>query len=275
MKLLVTGARGFLAQAYLRAAEGRHQVTTLVRGDDPAALTGPVEAMLHAAIRSRPHEYHQDPRGALADNVGLTHELLLKARELGCGHFLFLSTGSVYAPGPGPNQEGDPAPGDGSLYAATKVMAEALVRAYSPRPPATILRLYHPYGPGLPSWHLLARLCRALQEEREISVGAGGTPLMSWLHLDDLVEALEACLGSPPGREGGPRVLNLAHPQPMLLGEVVERLAAALGVRPRLREEPQPRPAQAARVEALARELGVTPRISLAQGLDTILDSLA
>ncbi len=269
MKLLVSGAHGMVASAFLEAKGRNHEVTTLVRGDSPAALQGQWNAVLHAAMRSRPHGYHQDPLQAMADNVGLTHELLLKAIEQGCGHFVLLSSGSVYGDGTKAHKEDDPTPGDGSLYGASKVMAEALARAYASQLPITVLRLYHPYGFGMPAWHLLARLRKALMAGEVINLGVGLTPLLSWLHLDDLVEIIAECLASPP--VDGIRILNAAHPEPQLLGHTIQHMAALLQVKPRLEEAATPKPAQAAKTTALVSELGYTPRISLDQGLPGLL----
>jgi nucleoside-diphosphate-sugar epimerase len=269
MRILVTGAHGFIARAFLSAQGAKHQVTTLVRGDSPASLHGPWDAILHTAMRSRPHEYHRYPIQAMADNVGLTHELLLKAAEQGCGHFILLSSGSVYGIGQDPKSEEDPAPGDGSLYGASKAMAESLARAYADELPITVLRLYHPYGKGLPSWNLLALLRRTILAGEAITLGKGLTPLLSWLHLDDLLEIIVKCLTAGPAK--GVRILNAAHPEPQLLGHTVKLMAEALQVEPRMDEAETPKPAQAANTNSLVDAFGFTPRISLAQGLTGLL----
>lgn len=189
--LAVTGGTGFVGQRLLRlAVEQGHRVRALTRrpqpnqngidwieGDlsRPGDLCRGADAVIHIAgvINAK------DRDGFFKGNVEGTRSLLEAARSAGVGRFVHVSSLAAREPSL-------------SAYGASKAAAEAVVAASGldwsmVRPPAV-------YGPGdreTLELFTLARRGLALVPAR----GRG-----SWIHVDDLAEALLTAVRMPASR---------------------------------------------------------------------------
>ena len=154
MKLLVTGAAGFIGSTYVRLVEGEHEVTVLdkltyagrrenlpegvelVEGaiEDPAivreAMQG-ADAVVNFAAESHVDRSIDDQDAFARTHVIGTSVLLDAARELGVGRYLQVSTDEVY----GSIESGsftETSPLDpSSPYSATKAAGDLLVSAHA------------------------------------------------------------------------------------------------------------------------------------------------
>lgn len=171
MKLLVTGANGFLAQhVCLYLLNKGHQVLGISRG--PARLPfvdrmeyvsldlsdaeavknlapamGKPDAILHLAAMSKPDECLRDPAASRLHNIEATAHFLEKAAAWEA-YFLYSSTDFIFGEG-GPHSESD-TPDPLNFYGACKWEAENLVRNSGVR--QGIFRpvfIYGPVWPGL------------------------------------------------------------------------------------------------------------------------------
>ncbi|GEM34042.1 3-beta hydroxysteroid dehydrogenase [Nocardia neocaledoniensis NBRC 108232] len=222
MRVLVTGASGFLGGAITRAlvAEGTHEVSILVRptsvladlgaarervrlvyGDlaDPASLRDAaegVDVVIHSAARV-------DERGTRArfwlENVRATEELLTAARRGGASRFVFVSSPSALMDRDG----GDQLDVDESLpyprrylnhYSETKAAAErAVLAANTPEFTTVALRPRAIWGAGDRSGPIV-RLLGRTAAGRLPDLSAGRTVLASLCHVDNIVRACELAL---------------------------------------------------------------------------------
>jgi nucleoside-diphosphate-sugar epimerase len=238
MRVLVTGATGFVASHLLPALAPRHDVTALghdadripkVDGVEPLVVDlrrasdaplPPVDAVVHLAQANVPF-----PDGALdlhAVNTGATVRLLDHARACGAARFVFASSASVYGFGERPWVEDD-VPAATDFYSATKLAAERFVRAYSGTFGTTILRFVAPYGPGQRN-RMIPRLVDGVREGRPITLNAGGRPRMNPIYVGDVVRVVEAALES-----SGDQLLNVAGDEAVTIRELGQAMGRALG----------------------------------------------
>jgi NADH dehydrogenase len=157
VKILVTGAGGFLGTEMVRQAQAaRHTVRAMIRnpahraqlplapgqavvcdlaepGDLAGVMTG-IEGVVHcAAVTSAGGG---DAERSRRVNVEGTRRLLAAARQAGVARWVQISSMSAH-------------PGSTSVYGRTKLAADALLRQGPAEPPAwTILRPSLIYGPG-------------------------------------------------------------------------------------------------------------------------------
>lgn len=161
LRVLILGGTGFIGPHMVRRAiAGGHKVTLFNRGKSNAdlfpdleTLTGDRDGKLDA-LRGRPWDVVIDNSGYVPRHVRDSVQLLAP----NVGRYVFVSTGSVYAPGQERYDEdspllkaADPASEDvNKYYGELKVLCEEAVRA-GYRDKATILRLHIVAGPGDPT----------------------------------------------------------------------------------------------------------------------------
>ncbi len=244
MKVLVTGASGFLGSALVRrlVSEGE-EVRALVRSAEkgvPLAVLGaePVvgeitdRALLTGAMDGVSAVYHLAGRlfapGVPASEYYRTHvegtrTLLECCADTAIERFVHCSTtGVLGVTGESPaDEERSPAPTN--PYEDTKWQAEQLVRAETQRGlPAAVVRPGLVYGPG--DLHLVG-FFRSIQ--RGLFRPIGNEPV--WLHpiyIEDLVEAMWRCSGDP--RAIG-QVFHVSGVEPVTLAFLASTIADSLG----------------------------------------------
>ena len=147
MRVLVTGATGFLGRHVLPVLAERHKVVAMARRPvegfetvvadltDEFELPAGLDAVVHLAQSRRYREWPEGAADMYAVNVHATFRLLARA---GAGRFVYASTGGIYAPSPAPLREDDPVAPSG-FYPRSKLAAEVLgtfVLAYGQSPAA-------------------------------------------------------------------------------------------------------------------------------------------
>lgn len=261
MRLLVTGADGFVGRILTRAARAAgHDIVAAIApgGTEPAAwlpaalqagvttrtadlASAPdvarlgaerVDAVVHLAAISSGADARRDPAAAMAVNTDATARLFDAVTAGGrAPRFLFVSTAEVYGPGhAGPIAEDAPiAPI--SPYAESKAAAEALLfdAAASTGVPLVVARPFPHTGPGQDTRFVLpafaARLRAAKRAgERTFAVGTLDV-VRDFLDVRDVVAAYLALLA-----QGAPMtVYNIATGVGHHLGDCVQALRALIG----------------------------------------------
>jgi nucleoside-diphosphate-sugar epimerase len=256
MRIAVTGASGFCGAAVAQAAAAAGaEIVCLGRRPGPvgqhrywdAATDRPdlsgVDVVIHLAAAVGDPAPRQEA-WFRAVNVDGTRRLL--AAALG-RPLVWVSSASVYDPRPGTGRvtEEHPTGWHRNAYGRTKATGERLALAAG----AVVLRPRAVYGPGDP--HLLPRLTR-LVRGGAVWLPGPDVPL-SLTHVENLAAACLAAISWPPGAyniaDSTPYWRDAALQQVFGVTRVVHLPAAAVF-------------AAAALVEAAARPLPVTPRLT-------------
>ncbi|TQM31848.1 NAD-dependent epimerase/dehydratase family protein [Nocardia bhagyanarayanae] len=261
MKVLVTGATGFLGSHIVDAATGAgDEVRALVRaGSDLGYLSG-VPGLdtavgdlgdldsLRAACRDVDVVYHS--AGLVSEvgareqfwraNVEGTRNLIAAARDAGVSRFVYVSSPSVatsYETDRFGIDESEPyVDAPKSLYVATKVVAEQYVLAADSSGFTTCaLRPRMIWGPRSAGW--MSLLLRKLKSGRLPDLSGGRRVMASITYCE---HAAAACLQAARSPAVAGNAYFLADPEDIDLWEFVRDLAVALDLTPPTRTVPGP-----------------------------------
>jgi nucleoside-diphosphate-sugar epimerase len=240
MKILVTGASGFVGKNLASRLSARHEVFAIIRDSAVIASTGrlstikmdlaqPLNAKgLPARIDVIIHLAQGNvsfPEGAnelFAINSISTQQLLNYGRRAGARQFMLASTGDVYGKRSEPCREIDTVTPSG-YYAVTKHVAELLVEAYSGYLDGCALRIFRPYGPGQ-TGRLVPNLADSIRQRRVIRLHKGDRPRMTPIYIDDVIHAIEKAMNRSYSG-----TINIAGDQIVSMRELAEAVALALG----------------------------------------------
>jgi nucleoside-diphosphate-sugar epimerase len=242
VRVLVTGAAGFVGRNLVPRLAAEHQVVALVRRPpaipivaarivvkdltDPdlaTILPDDIDVVVHLA-----QAYLAFPSHAaeiFAVNAGSTQRLADWARSSGVRRFVLASSGSIYEPSTRLLREADPVR-PLSFHPATKLMAEQILSYYEDVMDVVRLRLFTPYGPGQAD-RMIPRLIEAIGEGRPVRLSRGGEPRLNPIHVDDL----GGIIGQAVAGAGAP-VVNVAGPRAVSVAEIAETIGATLGRAP-------------------------------------------
>lgn len=307
-RILVTGAAGFIGSHLVERLLARgHGVTGLDCFDDyydprikranvGAALGQPgfrlvegdirdsallerllgeerFELVVHLAARAGVRPSIRDPILYTSVNLDGTTRLLEASRCFGVRRFVFGSSSSVYGNNERvPFAEDDPVDRPISPYAATKKAGEVLCHAHHHLYGMTVacLRFFTVYGPRQRPEMAISKFARLLAAGEPIEQYGDGSSARDYTYVSDIVDGIEAALE----RASGYHVWNLGGSQTVTLAELVQKIAARLGVTPRITRLPmQPGDVERtwADITRAGRELGWAPRVGLDEGLDRFL----
>lgn len=232
MKVLITGASGFVGGSLWRAARAAgHEVIGLGRRQcdqrgyrrhdltDELALDFTADVVVHAAARSSPWGSRKE---FFAQNVIATRNLVSYCEQHGRPHLILISTGAVmYADTDqiGMTEEMPLPLRPINRYAASKREAEGVVRAY--KGPWCIVRPRVVFGPG--DTVVFPRILRAARAGRLPLIHSPQPVVGDLIYIDTLVDYL---LGVMTIRSEGLYLLSNGEPVPILplLGSIFEQL---------------------------------------------------
>lgn len=239
-----------------------------LRDADLAPLLYGVQAVFHLAAQAGLLRSWREFDTYMTCNVLATQRLLDAAAAAQVGHFLQISTSSVYGRFATGDESAPLAPV--SPYGITKLAAEHLCHAYAVNfgLPITILRLFSVYGPGQRpdmGYHIFMR---ALLDGTTITVDGDGSDSRSNTYVDDCVEGLVLAFEQPAASVG--ETFNIGGGEEVTVNQVLAQLQELAGKRATIVHGP-PRPGDQRRTAAdigkAQRLLGYRPRTTLAQGL--------
>lgn len=232
MKLMITGASGFIGGALWRAARNAgHEVIAIGRRDLPdrdytrhdltreLVFEAEPDVVVHAAARSSPWG---SPAEFTAQNVAATRNVVRFCETHGRPLLVHLSTSAVmYANAHqlGLDEE-TPLPAKPiNLYAATKREAETTVRSYSG--PSCIVRPRAVFGPG--DTVVFPRILRAARQGRLPLIESNQPVVGDLIYVDTLIDYLMKVIER---RATGLYLLTNNQPVPILefLCSVFEKL---------------------------------------------------
>jgi nucleoside-diphosphate-sugar epimerase len=289
VRILVTGATGFIGGAFARRAlAAGHTVATLVRTPGPGApattqmvgtLAAPPEkeierfapdVCLHAAWTTEAGVYRES-----SENFRYRDDSLAFAGALldrGLTHLVAVGTSAEYAASARPLHEERSRLLPTSPYATAKhelrlALAE---RARSAGACLGWARVFQPYGCGEPAARMCSTVARRVAAGERLTLEAPGA-IRDWIHVDDVAAALLYMV-----ERRADAVVNVGTGLGRTVYDVALAIAKILG-RPELVGPPPGREAAAscfvADVDRL-RTLGWVPRVDLSDGLARLVASL-
>lgn len=304
MRLLVTGAAGFIGSTFVRQQlrDGGPDVSIcafdkltyagnmenleewlgdnrlqFVQADicDRAAVTEAIEHFKPGAIVHFAAESHVDrsilaPDAFVQTNVNGTFTLVDQARRSGVPRFLHVSTDEVYGSIDEPHAADETYPlRCSSPYSASKASSDLLVLSYfhTYKYDVLVTRASNNYGPfQFPEKLIPLMICNAL-EDKPLPVYGDGMQVRDWLHAEDHCRAISAVLQR--GRSG--EVYNVEGGASLTNLEVIKRILSTLGKPESLMTRVTDRPGHDRRYalsgEKLLRETGWKASVSFEQGL--------
>jgi UDP-glucose 4-epimerase len=240
MKIVLTGATGFIGRHLVARLAKKHEIFTLVR--KPNDLPPDCHLIPIIADLRLPLDHNHLPKTAdvvahlaqhngrfpdqapelYAVNTARTHDLLDYARRSGAVQFILASSGDVYGYRLDACSESDPVNPKG-FYAATKRSSELLALAYEGFLVPTILRLFTPYGPGQ-TGRLVPGLATRILQGKPVRVHKEHRPMLTPTYIDDVIDACEAAIEAH-----APGVFNVSGNEVVSVKDLAETLGRFLG----------------------------------------------
>ncbi len=236
----VTGGSGFLGLRVLRLlAEAGTDTFALARSDRSEQIVSEAGAVavrgdLDDGVSSLARCFSEGAPHALINlaSLGFGHaeSIVAAAEQAGIRRAVFVSTTAIFTGLAAPSR-------------AVRVAAENAIRQSTLD--WTILRPTMIYGAA--GDRNMARLLRALSQIPVFPLPGGGRGLQQPVHVDDLADAVVACVDRPAtiGRS-----YDIPGPEPITFRHIVEEAGRAVGRRPVLVPIPLPAAVAAARLAA-------------------------
>jgi UDP-glucuronate 4-epimerase len=252
MRILVTGAAGFIGMHVARAltARGDHvvgidnfspyysvalkqdRVAEITRSADgrftfiavdfgdadalEAALAGQaIDRIVHLGAQAGVRYSLENPRAYVHSNIAGHINVLELARQHGVVHLVYASSSSVYGLRRDmPLRVEDRVDAPISLYAATKRADELMSETYAHlfRIPQTGLRFFTVYGPWGRPDMAVWKFTDAVLNGRPIDVYNHGDMRRDFTFIDDIVAGVVASLDRPPADDGAPKAGGFCTP---------------------------------------------------------------
>ena len=245
MKILITGASGFIGKLLVAKLAEVNSLYYITRGDVLPEVTNAtpihvnlcdekmvgmlptdVECIVHLA-QSR---YHRDFPSKAEDifdiNIKATFHLLEWARQVNIKHFIYTSSANVYAQSEGPYKESSYT-NPNSFYGASKLIAEELVKQYQHYFRTSILRLFTVYGAGQTN-ALIPNIIERIQSKSEITLAGGNGVHLTPINVCDVVNVISHVIHSD--NPNSCQTVNICGDQNVTLFEIIQILERLLGI---------------------------------------------
>jgi nucleoside-diphosphate-sugar epimerase len=284
MMILVTGASGFVGQAVIEALLSRGMnvlgTTTdhescrnldalewVVWDSTIAALPIPerkfeqFDAVVHLAAPRNRKGLLETAGASYSANVEATFNLLRAASQSGC-HFIFASSGDVFAGGSAYPVESETCYSPSSFYGATKAAAELIIKPFSQQYSTTVLRLFHPFGPGGDRF-LINKLFLDVLNDETITIDSGHGIMLNPVWIDDLADGVARTV-----ERKATGIFHLSGPKTYSIKEIILQMGDLSGRKPNvIQTNASPPGGHAGSCELATELLGYQPATNLRQGL--------
>ena len=307
-RILVTGGAGFISSNFIRHLLAKtpyevvsldaltyagnlenlsdvmsHERLSFVHGDIRDAelvrdVVSEVDVIVNAAAESHVEKsIAEGAREFVTTNVEGTQILLDAIREAPVERFILISSSEVYGTAERAPMDEEHPLNPRSPYAATKAGADRLAYSYfvTYGLPIVIVRPFNNYGPRQHPEKVVPRFITQALLDEVLTVHGNGHASRDWLYVDDDAEAIEAVIDAPLDAVAG-EVLNVATGVDISVGEIANRVLAALGKPSALKAFVPERPGQVDRhigsTEKMERLTGWRARTSFDEGLARTID---
>ena len=304
MRVVVTGAAGFIGRNVLLRAPREWEIFAVYRGasdldqfvkqhglanvrpikfdllsaGDVNALTRTIgrkpDAMLYLAANGDPAISAKRPRWDLELN---TMAFVNTLEQCPAEHVVYVSSGAVYD-----GLHGDVTPSTPCApklpYAISKLASEQYLQFFCERRGTVSsyvnVRFFGAYGPYEPARKITTKWLQALAKgERDFVIRGDGNNLIDFMHVDDAVDGFLALTKA----KGERLTVDFASGTPVSINDIVATMASTLGVEVKVRHEGT----VAEYIEfrsadpTMRERFGAAPAISFTDGLKRLSEFLA
>lgn len=243
MKILITGAAGFLGRHLCRALNENGHILKLIdlveNPEFPTVIAdvrdrkkmlaeiNDVELVFHLASLIEAGESVEKPEMYHDYNVNGTASVLEAMRQNEIKTFIFSSSAAIYGePERVPIKEDDRA-APINPYGETKLAMEELLRSYveDHRFTGVALRYFNLYGPEehhQPETHAIPRFIKQINDDREVTVWGKGQHQRDYIYIDDIVDAHLKAIELAKDKPQRYHYLNLSTQKPVSVLEIIE-----------------------------------------------------
>ena len=223
-----------------------HRMFSFVEGDirDAVALDQvlrDVDTVVHLAARAGVRPSIEDPVLYSSVNVDGTVCLLERCNRAGVRRFVFGSSSSVYGDAtPVPFHEEAAAVTPVSPYAATKRAGELLCQVYADLYDMRIavLRFFTVYGPRQRPDLAIHKFTRLLASGSPIQQFGDGSTERDYTHVSDILKGVMGAVDWTEPEQPLLEIFNLGESRTVRLDRLIELIAGALGVEPKVERLP-------------------------------------
>ena len=237
MKVIVTGANGFIGRHLVSSLKRTHSVSALIRNkiydhdkevnwlstdyssDSLLRLLRGNDALIHlAAERS-----YGGITSICIENVSRDYRVFEAAKKAGVTHIIFASTRGVYGNQPAPWTEATP-PAPCSVYALSKLQSEATADYFSREEISiTTLRFAQVFGSGEFGSSVISTFLRNAFLGHPLVVSVKGIK-REYIYVDDISSAIAKVLDSPVNG-----IFNLGSGEALHIEEIASNILYAFG----------------------------------------------
>lgn len=284
MRILLTGATGFIGGHLAQRLQEQHEVFALVRNEpadtqlskvhwieqqlagplDYERLPRPLDAILHLAQSKFYKQFPEQAKDIFAVNTESTLQLLEYGREVEIKRFIYASSGGVYGFREEEFVETDPV-NPLNFYLSSKYCAELLIANYHQFFRTIALRLFFVYGEGQNSSMLIPRLINSVRTGKPLALQGNDGLRINPTYVGDVVNAFERALTLE-----GNHLINVAGPQTLSLREIGHAIGKQIGCEPVFNVHPEEEPAHLIADLTKMRDLLGSPRVTLNEGLEKV-----
>jgi UDP-glucuronate 4-epimerase len=232
------------------------------------------EAVVHLAAWAGVRPSIERPEIYEEVNLGGTLNLLQRARHAGIKTFVFASSSSVYGGRKDPPfRETDAVDRPVSPYAATKKSGEVICYSYHHLFDISFscLRFFTVYGPRQRPEMAIHKFARLMHQGKAIPLFGDGTSSRDYTYIDDIVDGTIKSLERCEGYE----IYNLGESHTTTLIDLVNHIAATLGVEPKINwlpDQPGDVPITFADISKAKEKLGYSPKTLVDVGVQRFVD---
>jgi UDP-glucose 4-epimerase len=292
MKVIIFGSKGYLGRHLTAQLESEGLEFDQVSSQDGSGIdpiTGllpqnfeiSADAETTVVYLSQSPRFRDVPHEAPHILAVNTHSAICAATaafKAGVRRFIYISTGTVYAPSFSPLDETAPVRRD-TWYTLSKLHAEETLQLFRESMEIIVVRPFTLYGPTQ-TGRLIPNLIDSVRSHRPISINPRKQPShpdnqsdgglrISLCHISDAVRVILHLI-----HFGGPGLLNLASPEAPSIRELAEMIGTYLGITPQFEIINRRREYDLVADITLLRQTIPHSFIPLESGLKEIVDSL-